>query len=153
MLVPEFKPRPGQIDYTHVRRVPVFNSVVKHGDNILLVRRNAKMHFHPGLWSGISGFLDEPEKSVEAKVKEELREETGIDEFSITSIEEGDVFVQDEPSYDKTWIVHPVLIHVATGMVRLDWEADEYAWVRLHDLWNFELLPGYDQVVRTFFPV
>lgn len=151
MLVPEFKPRPGQIDYTHARRAPVFNSIVKHGGKILLVRRNEKMHFHPGVWSGISGFLDEPSKTIGEKVKEELREETGIEEHNIISIQEGDIFEQEEVLYGKTWIVHPVLVDVATDVVHLDWEAEKYAWIDPHEIWSFDLLPGFDAVAKSFF--
>jgi len=53
---PEFKPKPGQIDYTNIRVAPVINCVVQYQDKILIVRRNLKMKFYPGYWNGISGF-------------------------------------------------------------------------------------------------
>ena len=115
----KFKPKPGQTDYTGIRRAPVVNCVVQYGDKILLVRRNERMKFYPGYWNGISGFLDD-ERSVRDKAQEEVREEIGIEEKDIISISEGKVFEQEEPEYDKTWIVHPVLVEVNTDKVRLD---------------------------------
>ena len=144
----KFVPRPGQIDYTSIRWVPVINCVVKHKDKILLVRRSEKMNLYPGFWNGISGFLDD-EKSLEEKVKEELSEEIGIEPKDIVSIKVGSIFDQNEPMYKKIWIVHPVLVEVATDTVMLDWEAQEYKWVSPKEAKNLELLPGFDKVIAS----
>jgi isopentenyldiphosphate isomerase len=152
MSIPEFVARPGQIDYTHIKRAPVLNCIVKHGDKILIVQRNSQMYFHPGVWNGISGFLDEPNKSVFDKVKEELHEEAGISEDDIVSLREGDVVEQEDQDHDKTWIVHPILAEVKTDAIRLDWEAEKYEWINPSEVWNYPLLPGFDEVIKTFFP-
>jgi len=49
----------------------------RYQNKILVVQRSKKLHFYPGYWNGISGFLDD-QKNIEQKVKEELREELGI---------------------------------------------------------------------------
>ena len=147
MREPEFKPKPGQIDYTHVRRAPVVNCVVRYKGKILLVRRSNKMKFYPGYWNGISGFLDDG-RSVREKAKEEVMEETNIKEQDIISISEGKIFEQDEPEYDKTWIVHPVLVEVNRDKVKLDWEARDYRWVALDKVKEFKLLPGFEKVLE-----
>lgn len=146
----DFKPKPGQIDYTHIRRAPVVNCVVRYGDKILLVRRNERMKFYPGYWNGISGFLDDT-KSVREKAEEEVREEAGIEASRIRAIREGAVFEQDEPEYDKTWIVHPVLVDVNTNEIRLDWEAEDYRWVTPEEAKKFKLLPGFGKVLEILF--
>jgi 8-oxo-dGTP pyrophosphatase MutT (NUDIX family) len=152
MPVPEFVARPGQIDYTHAKRAPVLNCIVKHGEKILIVQRNPNMHFHPGVWNGISGFLDEPEKSVADKVREELFEEAGIDEENIISLKEGAVVELEDSEYGKTWVVHSILAEVKTNAVRLDWEAEKYLWITPEEVWDYPLIPGFDAVVKTFFP-
>lgn len=146
----KFKPKPGQTDYTHIRRAPVLNCVVQYQDKILLVQRSEKMKFYPGYWNGISGFLDD-DRSVWEKAKEEVREEAGIEEENILGIREGKVFEQDEPEYDKTWIVHPVLVEVGTDKIKLDWEAQDYQWVVPDDAKKFNLLPGFEQVLEVLF--
>lgn len=145
-----FTPRPGQTDYTNIQRAPVVNCIVSHGGKILIVERSEGMRFYPGLWNGISGFLDD-EKSVREKVKEELREELGILEENIASIREGTVFEQEAPEYEKTWIVHPVLVRVRTPGIELDSEAAEYAWIAPQDVWKYELLPGFERVFACFY--
>jgi uncharacterized protein len=142
----KFKPKPGQIDYSRARWAPVINCVLKFGDKILIVQRSRKLHFYPGYWSGVSGFLDD-DKSLEQKVKEEINEELGIKEENILDITLGEIFNQDELEYKKTWIVHPILAEVNTDKVKLDWEAQDYRWVSLNEIKSFKLMSGFDIVL------
>lgn len=142
-----FKPKAGQIDYTHARWVPVVNCVVKFKDRFLVVRRSKEMNFYPGYWNGISGFLDD-HRSLSEKVKDELREELGISARKIKKIKLGGIFDQEEPKYKKTWIVHPVLVEISTDQIRLDWEAEDYRWVTLTESKKLKLLPGFNRVLE-----
>lgn len=146
----KFVAQPGQIDYTHVRWTPVINCVVKFADKILLVKRSEKLRFYPGYWNGISGFLDD-QKNLEEKVYEELREELQLDRHHISSIKFGQVFDQEEAQYNKTWIVHPVLVVVNTDHIRTDWESQSYSWMTVHKVRQQKLLPGFDRVLNNFF--
>ena len=123
------------------------NCVVKYRGKILLVKRSEKLHFYPGYWNGISGFLDD-KRSLEEKVKDELKEEAGIPARSVKKIRPGGIFLQEEPKYKKTWIVHPVLVEVSTSKVRLDFEGEEYRWLGLSEVRKLKLLPGFDKVLK-----
>ncbi|MDP3956425.1 MAG: NUDIX domain-containing protein, partial [bacterium] len=147
---PKFIPKPGQIDFTNVRRAPVINCVVRYNGKILIVQRSAGMKFYPGYWNGVSGFIDD-ERSVAQKAKDEIKEELGIAEEDITTIYEGEVFEQEEPSYNKTWLVHPVLVDVNTDKITLDWEAEKYKWIEVTEAKNYNLLPGFDKVLEALF--
>lgn len=144
----QFKPRPGQIDFTNIRWAPVINCVLKHKDKILIVKRSEKLRLYPGYWNGISGFLDD-NKSMKEKIHQELLEETGLGESHITSIRLGQIFNQDEIKYNKTWIVHPILVEIDTDKLELDWEAQDHKWIKPKDAMEFDLLPGFDHVLRT----
>ena len=143
-----FTPKPGQIDYTNIRRAPVINCVVRNGDKILIVKRNAESKFYPSYWNGISGFLDD-DKTPSERAKIEIREETGIGEEDIVSVREGETFEQEESKYDKTWIIHPVLVDVSTSEVALDWEAEACEWVSPEEVSKFNFIPGFDRVLRA----
>ena len=80
----KFKSIPGQVDYHDIRYAPVINCVLKYLDKILIVKRSQDMNFYPGYWNGISGFLDDMQ-DVEQKVKQEIKEEAGIEEQDILS--------------------------------------------------------------------
>ncbi len=145
---PEFKPQKGQVDYTHIRYAPVINCVLRNNNKILIVQRSSHMRLYPGFWNGISGFLDD-QRSIEEKVYDELREELGIHSSDITTIYRGSVFDQEESAYNKTWIVHPVLVDVKTDKIKLDWEAQNYKWIQVEEIRKFDLLPGFDQVLKV----
>jgi 8-oxo-dGTP pyrophosphatase MutT (NUDIX family) len=151
MKKPAFKPQPGQVDYTHARWAPVINCVVTHKGNILVVQRSQDLHFYPGYWNGVSGFLDD-HRSLVQKVADELREELGIPRTKIKTIRLGEIFHQEAPQYKKTWIVHPILVEVETDHVKLDWEAARYQWLTLPEARKLKLLPGFDEVLTRLTP-
>ena len=142
-----FKLKPNQVDFSKARWAPVVNCVLKYGDKILVVRRNEELNFYPGFWNGISGFLDD-EKSLEEKVFEEVEEETGIKKNEIRKINLGEIFDQEESKYNKTWIVHPVLVEVKTDKINLDWEAENFKWANLAEVQGMNLLPGFEKVLE-----
>lgn len=142
-----FKAKPGQVDYRNIRWAPVVNCVVMHKDKVLLVQRSTVLNFYPGYWNGISGFLDDKKGLVE-KVHEELREELGLKPKDIISIKLAEVFDQDAPKYNKTWIVHPVLVRVKTEKISLDWEAKKFIWTTIREAKKMKLLPGFDLVLE-----
>ena len=145
-----FKPEPVQVDFTNARWAPVVNCVLKFKDKILVVQRNQNLNFYPGYWNGISGFLDDS-KSLKEKVYQEVKEELGISKKNVLSMRLGEVFDQEEPKYEKTWIVHPVLVEVNTDKITLDREARNYRWLNLEDAADLKLLPGFDKVLQNLF--
>ncbi len=142
----EFKPKPGQVDFAHIRWAPVINYVVRYKGKMLLVRRSKDLHFYPGYWNGVSGFLDD-KKSLKQKVEEEIREELGISRTHIRKISFGAIFHQDAPKYKKTWIVHPVLVEVDIDKIQLDREGVEYQWGTFLEIQKLRLLPGLSRVI------
>lgn len=147
----KFIAKAGQTDYTHAKVAPVINSVVEYGGKILLVRRSHTLGFYPEYWSGISGFLDD-NSPPEKKLEEELKEELGLNDGDIKSIEPGQVFEVKDAIYDKTWVVHPLRAEIMRKDLHLNWEAEDYAWVLPHEIYNYELVPGYDRIVSIFYP-
>ena len=146
----KFKAKKGQVDFTHARFAPVINCVVRFRGKVLVVQRSENLNFYPGYWNGVSGFLDDS-RSLEQKVKDELKEELGIHSKNIKRIKFGAIFDQEEPKYKKTWIVHPVLVEVSTDKIKLDWEAQNYIWIASSDAKKLKLLPGFDRVLANLF--
>jgi len=146
-----FKPKPGQVDYTHAQWAPVINCVLKYKNKLLVVQRSKELNFYPGYWNGVSGFLDD-RRSLNQKVLDELKKELGIAKTKIKKIQLGEIFDQEEPKYKKTWIVHPILVEVKTDKVKLDWEARNYKWLTLQEVKKLKVLPGFDEVLRRLSP-
>ena len=151
MTQPKFIPKPGQIDYTHVRYAPVINTIVTHGGKILLAKRSADLRLYPNFWNGISGFLDD-DRSIEEKVYEELREELGIEQAQVKELTIARPLRQEAPDYGKTWLVNPVRAEVTATDFKLDWEATEVRWFTIDELKQLDLMPGFREVLAEFFP-
>ena len=60
----------------------------------------------------------------------------------------GEIFDQDDPQYNKTWVVHPVLVEVKTDKVKLDWEASNYKWLTPLEVKKLKLLPNFIEVLN-----
>ena len=123
------------------------NCVLKYKNKILVVQRSTELHFYPGYWNGVSGFLDD-QRNLREKVADEIKEELGMPASKIRNIRLGEIFDQEDPKYKKTWIVHPVLVEVKTDQIRLDWEAKKYRWVTVREARRLRLLPGFDEVLK-----
>ena len=54
---------------------------------ILILKRSDKVGTYRGLWSGVSGYVEEDEEPYETAVKE-IREETGFKEENISLIKQ-----------------------------------------------------------------
>jgi 8-oxo-dGTP pyrophosphatase MutT (NUDIX family) len=121
--------------------------VVKYGSKILVVKRSPDLNFYPGYWNGISGFLDD-QQSLKEKIYSELSEELGLTRSQIVKIKVGEIFDQDDPQYNKTWVVHPVLVEVKTDKVKLDWEASNYKWLTPLEVKKLKLLPNFIEVLN-----
>lgn len=143
----EFQPKPGQVDFTSIRWTPVINCVLRYEGKLLVVQRSEKLNFYPGYWNGISGFLDD-DRSLEEKVRDEIKEETGLQSKNIKEIKLGEIFDQEETKYKKTWIVHPVLVDVGSSKIKLDWESRCYKWCDYEELKKLKLLPGFEKVLE-----
>lgn len=142
----KFEPKPGQVDYTNVRFAPVIDCVVRYGDKILLVRRSSELRIYPNLWTGVAGFLDDA-KTLRQKVEEELVEEVGVESSHVINLKPGAIFEVEEPEYNKTWIVHPVLVEIDTDQIKLDWESQDYRWLTPIEARTYPIVPSFGKVL------
>ena len=144
-----FTPKKGQVDYTKIRYAPVINCLLRYKGKILIMKRNRGLRFYPNCWNGVSGFLDDS-KSVREKVLEEIREELGISSHMVGKIRIGPIFHQESKKYNKTWIVHPILVEMNTDKIKnIDWEARGFAWIEPKDIRKRKLLPGFLAVLSA----
>ncbi|MFA6184445.1 MAG: NUDIX domain-containing protein [Parcubacteria group bacterium] len=150
----KFKLAKGQVNYTYIHWAPVINCVLEFQGKILIVQRNKNLNFYPNYYNGISGFLDD-NKSLEEKVRNEIKEELSLKNADIKSITLGNIFHQKASKYNKTWIVHPILVRVKTNKIKLDWEAQNFKWIDINDASKYKLLPGFNKVlaeIKTLLP-
>jgi 8-oxo-dGTP diphosphatase len=136
------------VDFRQARWAPVVHCIVSCNDRALLVRRSSRLSRYPGLWSGISGYLDDC-RSLEEKVLDELREEVGITPGSVLSVRKGEIYHLESPDIGKSWLVYPVAVKVRPLTVKLNWEADEFRWVQHSQILSLPHIPAFELVIKA----
>ncbi|MBU1037254.1 NUDIX domain-containing protein [Patescibacteria group bacterium] len=118
--------------------------IVKFQDKILLLKRTSKRTSSPDKWQPVSGFIKEREPAEDAVLRE-VKEETGLDG---TIEKKGEVFeISDD--YGR-WIIMPFLVSVNSDNVEIDpKEHSEYSWVKLKEIYNFDLIAGVIQDLKS----
>jgi 8-oxo-dGTP diphosphatase len=115
----------------------------------LLLKRSNLVGTYRGLWGGVAGYVEELEDPYETAVKE-ISQEAGIDLDALMLIKKGDP-IEFSDTYEGRrydWIVYPFLFHIEDkGLVRIDWEHEEYRWVFPSEVRKLDTVPGLDEVV------
>ena len=132
----------GRIDYSDSNIAPVVIVFLRYGKEFLLLKRSEKGLNYRGKWSVVAGFLDEV-KPIQDKVLEEVQEELAIQKDDILKIHIGEPYEFEDTEIDKTWIRCPVLVELKRQVTpRLDWEHEEYKWVKLEQFKDFDTVPS-----------
>ena len=132
----------GRIDYSKSNIAPVVIIFLRYKDKILLLKRSKKVLAYKRKWSVVAGFLDEI-KPIQEKTLEEIQEELGMNEDDILKIHIGEPYEFQDTEINRTWIRCPVLVDLKMeSLPRLDWEHDEYKWVKREQLKDFDIVPN-----------
>ncbi|MFH1126237.1 MAG: NUDIX domain-containing protein [Candidatus Altiarchaeota archaeon] len=138
MRLPKFPD--GRIDYSKSDSAAILTIFVRYGGELLLLKRSHKVWTYKGKWNTVAGYFDELCPARE-NVLEELREEIGLGEDSISSMHFGEVYAFYDVSYNVNWIVQPVMVDLKKKPdIKLDWEHTEYRWVKRGDLKKFDVV-------------
>jgi len=129
-------------------RKRVVTAFVRHGSRVLLVRRSRKVGSYQGLWSAISGYLEEPTPLLQAL--REIREETGLAEQAVRLVVGGPPLEVPAPELGTCWVVHPFLFEIDDpAAVRLDWENSELRWVTPEELRQLPTVPALAEALAA----
>ena len=140
----------GRVDYTHERVCFVLNCVVVAGKNILLTKRSNDVIAYPNTINGISGFIDDMTKSIEATAMTELTEEVcaPIDELLRVSISQP--FMQIDQSIGREWHVYAVLAEFKQQFEpTINWENKSATWYPISEVSQMDCMPGFLDTFRV----
>jgi len=118
----------------------VVTSFLREDQQILLLRRSAKVGTHRGQWSGVSGYLEGDEPPLTRAITE-IREELRLPVESIELVRAGEILRAFDEGTDTVWIVHPFLFQSKSRTIELDWENTEYRWVNPEELASYNTVP------------
>ena len=139
----------GRINYTGAKEAPVINCFIKFQNEILLLKRSEKVSSYQGKWNSIGGFIDEA-VSLENKAITEAKEELGITEENIKSIQTGKRIDFYDKDIDITWYIFPVLIELkAKPEIKLDWEHTDFVWINPEDLNKYDTVSDLENILKA----
>ena len=130
-----------------MRSTKIVTSFIKNSNKILILKRSDKVRTMRGLWSGVSGIIENNEEPIN-RAKIEIFEEIGIrkDKINLTkSVEKIKIF---SPQYeDHEWEVFSFLFETKETEIKLNWENSEFRWINVNELENYETVPNLDKIL------
>lgn len=112
-------------------------------DLFLILERSCQVGSFQGYWSCISGYIEEREDPIKTVLRE-VGEETGIkkDSLSLLSQAGPNHFETENLIFESYWF----LFDSAEARVEIDWEHNQFAWVKPDDLKNYKMVPWFDKL-------
>ena len=128
-----------------MRSTRIVTSFIKNNNKILILKRSTNVKSMKGLWSGVSGIIENNEKPLD-RAKIEIFEEIGIEKVSLTKKIEK--MIISSPHYkNHRWEVFAFLFETEKIEVKLNWENSEFKWIRTEELKNYETVPSLDKIL------
>ena len=95
-----------------MRKTRIVTSFLTHNNKILILKRSQKVKTMKGLWSGISGVIENNEMPVE-RAKIEIFEEVGINQEYITRIKTNKELCVESPQYkNHQWMFNLIYMYL-----------------------------------------
>ena len=132
-----------------MRRTNVVTSFPNYNNKILILKRSEKVRTMKGLWSGISGIIENNEIPI-SRAKIEIFEEVGISEKHITLIKSTKEFTIESPQYkNQQWIIFPFFFTTDTNSIKLNWENSDFRWIEVGQLKEFNTVPSLEKILLS----
>jgi 8-oxo-dGTP diphosphatase len=130
------------------KKIHVVTVFLENEGRILILRRSQQVRTMKTKWAGISGYIEGEDPLFQAW--KEIEEETGLSNEKVKLIRVGKpVNVVDSDNTQTIWIVHPYLFHSDTKKISIDWEHDEYRWIKPQDIQNYEAVPKLKEALDS----
>ena len=132
-----------------MQKTRIVTSFLTYNDKILILKRSEKVRSMKGLWSGISGIIENDEEPLN-RAKIEIFEEVGINEEQIKLINSSRGMLVDSPQYkNHQWVIFPFLFETDKIDIKLNWENSEFRWIHVDQLKEFSIVPSLEKVLST----
>ena len=132
-----------------MRKTRIVTSFLEHKDKILILKRSEKVRSMKGLWSGISGIIENNEIPIK-RAKIEIFEEVGIPQKYITLIKSGRELDVESPQYENHgWVIFPFFFKTDKNDIKLNWENSEFRWIDVNQLKEHNTVPSLEKILLT----
>ena len=125
----------------------IVTSFIKNSNKILILKRSDKVRSMRGLWSGVSGIIENNEEPLN-RAKIEIFEEIGIRNDKISLTKSVKKIKISSPQYENhEWEVFSFLFETKETKIKLNWENSEFRWINVNELENYETVPNLDKIL------
>ena len=130
-----------------MRSTRIVTSFIKNSNKILILKRSDKVRSMRGLWSGVSGIIENNEEPLN-RAKIEIFEEIGIRKDKIKLIKRVEKIKISSPQYENhEWEVFSFLFETKETEIKLNWENSEFRWINVNELENYETVPSLNKIL------
>ena len=130
-----------------MRSTRIVTSFIKNSNKILILKRSNKVRSMKGLWSGVSGIIENNENPKD-RAKIEIFEEIGMTKDEISFIKSVEKIKISSPQYENhEWEVFPFLFETKETKIKLNWENSEFKWIKVDELKNYKTVPNLDKIL------
>ena len=130
-----------------MRSTRIVTSFIKYNDQILILKRSEKVRSMKGLWSGVSGIIENNENPID-RAKIEIFEEVGIKEKEIRLVKKLEKMkIQSQQYKNHEWEIFPFLFETNNENVELNWENSEFKWITPKELKNYQTVPSLKKIL------
>ena len=130
-----------------MRSTRIVTSFIKYNDQILILKRSEKVRSMKGLWSGVSGIIENNENPID-RAKIEIFEEVGIKEKEIRVVKKLEKMkIQSQQYKNHEWEIFPFLFETNNENVELNWENSEFKWITPKELKNYQTVPSLEKIL------
>ena len=130
-----------------MRSTRIVTSFIKYNDQILILKRSEKVRSMKGLWSGVSGIIENNENPID-RAKIEIFEEVGIKEKEIRLVKKLEKMkIQSQQYKNHEWEIFPFLFETKNDNIKLNWENSEHRWIKVNELKNYETVPSLGKIL------
>ena len=130
-----------------MRSTRIVTSFIKNSDQILILKRSEKVRSMKGLWSGVSGMIENNENPLD-RAKIEIFEEIGIKEDEIKLVKKSEKMKISSSQYkNHQWEIFPFLFETKKETIQLNWENSDFKWILPIELKNYETVPSLEKLL------
>ena len=130
-----------------MRSTRIVTSFIKYNDQILILKRSEKVRSMKGLWSGVSGIIENNENPID-RAKIEIFEEVGIKEKEIKLVKKLEKMkIQSQQYKNHQWEIFPFLFETKNENIELNWENSEFKWILPKELKNYQTVPSLEKIL------
>ena len=130
-----------------MRSTRIVTSFIKYNDQILILKRSEKVRSMKGLWSGVSGIIENNENPID-RAKIEIFEEVGIKEKEIRVVKKLEKMkIQSQQYKNHEWEIFPFLFETKNDNIKLNWENAEFEWIQPKELKNYQTVPSLEKIL------